>query len=220
MTLPATPESIVSQNRQEMDQLLDLCRNGDEYAWRDLYARCIPHVSRRLYHLGIPRQDLEDMAQEAMISLTSNIHKVRNPLAFAQKVAYSRAVDHIRKKKPLLIVDRDSGDQEQGASRCPVERKWVEQWIEKARESEDAESLLEGLDLLRSKLKTLGEPCHGLLRLRFFSNRKHAQIATELKVQTQQVGVRINRCIDKLKKSVLSDPQSRTLIHALQIKTG
>lgn len=196
--------------------LLGGCRAGDDQAWAELFAKCIPLARRRALRLGFPDADANDISQEVMMSLARDIQTVENPLAYVQTVTYRRCIDRIRRKRPEQPIDEILSESENGGNPGPdksVVRIWIEQWIDQTRSENQAQARFEALDLLRKQLAMLGEPCHGLLKSRFHAQRTYKELAKDRHIPEAQVGVYIARCVTRLKTLIQSDKNAwKTLV--------
>ncbi len=203
--IPATHGNDRLSPNQAVD-LLARCQTGEETAWTELYAACIPPVRRRALRMGFSEADAQDICQQSIMALAQNIQTVENPLAFVQKVASRRCIDRIRRKKPEDSYDETPAtEDDRPHSMKAVIRVWIEKWHEKEHAKNAAEARLHALEMLRDGLITLGEPCRGLLKARFYGELAYKEIARACDIPEPQVGVRLGRCIQGLKKIIQSD---------------
>ncbi len=201
---PAAPPSHLSEGRDDLE-LLERCRGGDDTAWEDLYALCIPLVRCRAMRMGFSESEAGDICQEVLVTLAQNIRSVKNAKAYVQTVAFRRCVDLIRRRRREIPYEENPGHSENYAPPQSLLRVWLDQWQERTRSVERAEAGMLALEKVREGLIELKEPCHGLLKERFFQGRSYKELAHDQGIPGRQVGVQLSRCVEKLKKILQED---------------
>lgn len=58
-------------------ELIGRCRGGDQTAYRALYLRHAPAISRLARHLGVPRAELDDLTQDVFLAAFTKLHRFR-----------------------------------------------------------------------------------------------------------------------------------------------
>lgn len=161
--------------------LLEACRKGDEESWRQLFKSLYPlakWVARRQLH-SMDEGAIEDIAQETMAAIVPKIVRA-NDAEFIErlvrKIARNKCIDYLRRNK--VQIEELSEEME-----APVV------------ESVEHDVII----ALRSALRKLGESCKGIIRRRFFEEKSHKEIAAEIGVEVNQVGIRISRCLVRLR---------------------
>ena len=161
--------------------LLEACRKGDEESWRRLFKSLYPlakWVARRQLH-SMDEGIIEDIAQETMVAIVPKIVRAKDAEyieRLVRKITRNKCIDHLRRNK--VQIEELSEEIE-----APVAES-VEQVV---------------ITALRSALKNLGESCKGIIRSRFFKEKSHREIAAEIGVEVNQVGIRISRCLVRLR---------------------
>lgn len=64
-------------------ELVRRCRQGDADAQRELFEKTLPHVQRMLYRLAGPGIEIEDLVQQAFLSLFSSLGRFEGRSAFS-----------------------------------------------------------------------------------------------------------------------------------------
>jgi len=178
--------------------ILEGCRQGGDADWERLFALCIPVARRLALRMGFSRADADDICQETMMALSSNIHEIKDPFAFARTIASRRCIDRIRRKRPETPYAEAADAGDEGIDPAILEM-CREKWIEQDQEAGSAEARLLVLDRLRDGLLVLGDPCRQLLGRKFGEDKSYQDIALVEGIPAPQVGVYIGRCIKRLK---------------------
>ena len=197
MESPHTP----SENRDEIvftDDLLRRCRQGEDRAWKRLYAACIPLVRRRALRMGFTVAEADDILQETIVTLCKKIEAVDNVPAFVQSVCFRRCVDAIRHRKRWAGQSIDDPD----STSAEFVRFQVESWVTKQKSNDEAAAVLEALSILRDHLASMGAPCGSLLRNRFSNALSYQELAKREAIPEKQVGVYLSRCLKRLKDAL------------------
>lgn len=98
---------------QTFIQIVTRFKNGDQKAFNDLYS--ITH--NRIYFIALKELNNHDDAleavQETYLSVYQSIDKLKNPEFFQpwlSKIVYNKCMDILRKKKDILMNDRDEAE--------------------------------------------------------------------------------------------------------------
>ena len=161
--------------------LLEACRKGDEESWRQLFKSLYPlakWVARRQLH-SMDEGAIEDIAQETMAAIVPKIVRANDAEyleRLVRKISKNKCIDYLRRNK--VQIEELSEDLE-----TPVAES-VEHDV---------------ISALRLAMRSLGEACRGIIRSRFFDEKSHKEIAAEIGVEVNQVGIRISRCLVRLR---------------------
>ena len=162
-------------------EILVACRQGDEQSWRELFTEIYPLSKWVVRHtvFNIPSQTIDEIAQETMVVLASNIDKINDETylkRFVKRVTRNKCIDYIRhNREQFEDVPEDLPAEEDPL----LENKIVE--------------------ALHDAVCDLKEPCHSIIRHRYLQNWSYNDIALKLGIDIGQIGVRLNRCLAFLK---------------------
>lgn len=185
------------QNNDD-DLLITQCIAGYERAWADLYRRYFPlvrNVVRR--QKGLSPQDLEDVTQNVFEHLISALETYDRSYSFSRFVciiAERACINEYRKAKakkraaPTDPVDHHDGS-EDGALVLASDADCQEEKLSHA----------QLLDILRRALRSLGERCRELLRLRYYEEMPFNEITKILGASENTLTVQARRCIEQLR---------------------
>jgi RNA polymerase sigma factor (sigma-70 family) len=180
--------------------LVDRCLSGSELAWTELYRRfqrMVGMVVKR--RLRVSQEGLEDVTQEVFMALTSalkNYDSVYSLQKYICTIAERVCVDHYR----FSTAAKRDGETEPledhllGLTNCRSE-------VHDSGNQEDKLVLREQTQFLRQSLRTLGERCRRLLRLRYLEELPYSQISKVLNANENTLAVQVARCIGELKAS-------------------
>ncbi len=104
--------------------LVSLCRNGDQRAARELVERFQRPVFSLIYRMVRDRELSEDLSQEAFVRTFNNLDKYDPSYKFSSwlfKIAYNLTVDHLRRKELRTVSihgapDATSSDRQEATS--------------------------------------------------------------------------------------------------------
>ena len=164
-------------------EIIKSCQQGDEHSWRQLFATTYPLskwvVSHTLFNIS--QHVIDEIAQEAMITLASSIEKINDEThlkRFVRRVSKNKCIDYIRYNKELfeeLSEDIDISDEENLLN-----------------DNELVNALHEAVDELK-------EPCKTIIRNLYLLNLSYKDIAKKTGIEIGQIGVRLKRCLAFLK---------------------
>ncbi|MEN8143717.1 MAG: sigma-70 family RNA polymerase sigma factor [Gemmatimonadota bacterium] len=93
--------------------LVRLCRNGDQRAARELVERFQRPVFSLIYRMVRDRELSEDLSQEAFVRTFNNLDRYNPTYKFSSwlfKIAYNLTVDHLRRKELRTVSIHGSPD--------------------------------------------------------------------------------------------------------------
>jgi RNA polymerase sigma factor (sigma-70 family) len=180
--------------------LVDRCLSGSELAWTELYCRfqrLVGMVVKR--RLRVPHDGLEDVVQDVFMVLTSalkNYDSVYSLQKYICTLAERVCVDHYR----FSTAAKRDGETEpledhiSGLTNCRTE-------VQDSGNQEEKLVLREQTQFLRQSLRTLGERCRRLLRLRYLEELPYSEISKVMNANENTLAVQVARCIRELKTS-------------------
>jgi len=176
--------------------LHELCMAGNDLAWRSLFTWCRNKAAKTL------PAEAEGVAQQVCLKLLEGgLERVRNPKAFlgyVSRAVSNEVVNRLRARKGNLSLDQPTtmGDGEglelgqrlDGHAAAPDEQA--------------AARLL--LGRLGQCLEELPDYCRGVMalyvRYRMGLVSSYKEMAGELQVSVNTLGVQIKRCLDQLRR--------------------
>lgn len=201
------------------DETIALCRKNDTSSyeakkenaasWRKLFgeglrlAKCV--AKRKLFDCDVSVYD--DIAQETMIAVSRKILSPQDGIEdgsacerMIRTIARNKSVDFLRRQRVKFdeyFEDKDYPEEESSDEvfSGPQDLRPGDASIIVSRTLE-TESLI--ISVLRSSLRRLGNPCKTILRRFYLDSAKHKEIAEEIGVQVNQMGMRISRCLKHL----------------------
>ena len=184
--------SVKNLSEAEQEQLLADCVAEKDAGWEALFRHFHPIAfwvaSGPTFRLS--KEQSEDVAQVTMVGLCTAIRKgtVRSLSGCVRAIAHNKCIDLLRKNDPLRhTVDSPGGEND---------LEWIPDLREVPLETAESDAFL----VLRQTLETMGNPCLGLLMRRYYKGASYKETAAATSIPFAQVGVRIKRCLEKLKK--------------------
>jgi RNA polymerase sigma-70 factor, ECF subfamily len=169
------------------DALLLRIAQGDRAAFAALFGAYAGKVKSYLLRLGAPRAAAEDLAQDAMLSVWRRAASFDPVKAKASTwifvIARNAWIDRLRREKVELAYREASPASEESDDEAPDEaavRAQTEQQVEAA-------------------LAMLSEEQRQVVRLSFFEDRPHSEIAEKLSLPLGTVKSRLRLALIKLK---------------------
>ena len=203
--------TVAAASEDPDDDLIQGCADEAAHAWEKLYTRFFPEAVwvAKGPRLGLSHEEAKDIAQDTMIDLSKAIRggKLRKSLlGYVKVVAHHKSVDLIRKHDPLrkkAEQREDGSDPLDSVASDPV--------------TLGSDTHL-AVNVLSQALAALQSPCDGLLRKRFYDNKKYRVIADEFDMPVNQIGVYLERCLTRLKHHLQQTHPKiwRDLRHLLQ----
>lgn len=89
-------------SKKDDQELVLLCRRGDERAAREVVTRFERPVFSLIYRMVRDRELAEDLAQEAFLRTLNNLNRYDTTYKFSSwlfKIAYNLTIDHLRKRE-------------------------------------------------------------------------------------------------------------------------
>jgi RNA polymerase sigma-70 factor (ECF subfamily) len=176
-----------SRLEQTDEELLACVGAGDKQAFAILFGRYAPKVKSYLIRLGAPPAMAEDLAQDAMVSTwrraTSYDAGKAKASTWVFVIARNAWIDRLRREKVELAYHIENQLSEESQEEAPddaVVRKGDEARISDA-------------------MATLSEEQRQVVRLSFFEDRPHSEIAERLTLPLGTVKSRLRLALMKLR---------------------
>lgn len=134
-------------------------------------------VSHTLFNIS--QQIIDELAQETMIALASNIKRINDEThlkRYVKRVARNKCIDYIRRNREQFEDVPENIPQEDDF--------FLENHV---------------VEALHEAVLELKEPCQTIIRARYLQNWSYKDIAKRVGIEIGQIGVRLNRCLAFLK---------------------
>ncbi len=107
------PDKMLYDKHMTDEELVDICKTGDDGAFHELMSRHIKHIFNFARQYARNNEDAEDIAQDAFFKAWKYIKRFKSgarfkPWLFA--IARNTALDHIKKKRSMAFSDLDDTD--------------------------------------------------------------------------------------------------------------
>lgn len=169
------------------DALLVRIAGGDREAFASVFARYAPKVKSYLLRLGAPGAIAEDLAQDALLSVWRRAASYDPVKAKASTwifvIARNAWIDRLRREKVELAYRETSPVSEESDDEAP----------------DDAAVRSQTEERVEAALATLSEEQRQVVRLSFFEDRPHSEIAEKLSLPLGTVKSRLRLALIKLK---------------------
>jgi RNA polymerase sigma-70 factor (ECF subfamily) len=177
-----------------VDELvLAIARNRDRGAFADLFQVFAPKVKGFLMRQGLPSEEAEELAQETMVTVWRKAELFDPARAAASTwifcIARNLRIDALRREGRAAAYRLDLSE-EPDAPATP-----------------EVEHLLRQRDArVRAELAQLSAAQREVLRLAFFQDRPHSEIAELLDLPLGTVKSRIRLALDRLRRALEGEP--------------
>lgn len=170
----------------EDEALLVRVSHGDRAAFADVFAKYAPRVKGYLIRLGAPAAAAEDLAQDAMVSVWRRAASYDPAKARASTwifvIARNAWIDKLRREKVEFAY-----------------RETVDEPIETNEAPDTAAMRVQTEEQMRAALETLSDEQRQVVRLSFFEDRPHSEIAEHLSLPLGTVKSRLRLALIKLR---------------------
>ena len=184
-------------NGEEMTGLVSLVGRGDEQAFARLFLHFAPRLTSYLARSGTPAQAAEELAQEAMILLwrkAAEFDPERGSVTtWVFTIARHLRIDQHRRRGGALthsLSQLDDGE--------PYEIELVDSQPT----PEERLSALQREQLVQRALSQLSPQQAHLVRLSFFAESPHFDIARDLQVPLGTVKSQIRRALQQMRRAI------------------
>lgn len=205
------------ENSPELLELISRCRQGDEQAWENLFHQFQGSVDRWLARLNyrLTEDDIADLRQDVFINVVEGICNYQAKVPFTSwlyMLTERRATDDLRKRTSqkrdqskitsLDNLDPVDGDRVASASASSPSPDALMQ-------TQDDQSLL---FTCLEQLALADRRGSELIKLRYFGDFQHDEIALQLGMNPATVRSALTKCMEKLRgiaTDVFSGEQNR-----------
>lgn len=175
------------------DLILEVARRQDRSSFGKLFAHFAPRVKALIMSSGLSEEAAEEIAQETLLALWRKADQfdpaAGSASAWVYTIARNRRIDHIRRRgrEVMTVPDADA-----------------EYVADVALGPENIAVQTETAVRVENAVATLTEAQVKVIRLSFFEERPHAEIAKELRIPLGTVKSRLRLAIKRL-RTVLDD---------------
>lgn len=171
---------------------------GDAAAMNALYDRYRVEVHSWLVHATGDAAEAEDLYQEAWLKIIENASRFNGGSfrAWLWRIVRNLAIDRARKKRPLLTLDGDGGDDGDGADEVPGD------------DGSGAFAAMEEAEMraaAKRAVLSLAEHEKEVVLLRVESSLGFKEIARILGIPVNTALARMHRALAKLKTALAAD---------------
>jgi RNA polymerase sigma-70 factor (ECF subfamily) len=180
--------------------LIARCRRGEPAAWDELFDRHYTATSLFVFQLGrdFTREDVEEICQEAFLSVIKNID------SFAGECQFQTWVFRIAANKAGDFRERQHAAK-RGGGRVPLSLQAEDPAtglvldLPSPLPSPDLALLSqEQAGLVHHALDQLEQPCREIIELRYFGDLSYEEISHALELNPKTVSSRLSKCLDRL----------------------
>lgn len=176
-----------SRVEQSDEDLLVLIANGDRDAFASLFGRYAGKVKSYLLRLGAPAAVAEDLAQDAMVNVWRRAAQFDSAKAKASTwmfvIARNAWIDKLRRERTELAYRSVTIATEESEDEGP----------------DDASIRVQTETQMQAAMATLSEDQRQVVRLSFFEDRAHSEIAEVLSLPLGTVKSRLRLALIKLR---------------------
>ena len=190
-------------------ELIDRARNNDQVAITELYNKTYSSVYYTVKALIKDEDAALDILQDSYIKAFKSLEQLKEPekfKAWVKQIAHNRAIDYLRKTKPLLFSEMESTD-----SDTPLE-------FEDTNTDNLPEAVIdrdETSRLIREILNDLPDEQRAVISMFYYEQLSVKEIAEELGVSENTVKSRLNYGRKKIETKVLDLEKKGTKLYGL-----
>jgi len=182
--------------------LIARCRRGEAQAWNELFDRQYAAAGRFVFQLAgdFTREDVDEVCQETFLAVVKNLDSFNGKSllqTWVFRIAANKACDYRQRQRAAkrgggqTTVSLQAEDPENGLLVDPPS----------GAPTPDATVMnTERILLLREALDQLGEPCRGIIELRYFGDLSYDEISNTLQLNVKTVSSRLSKCLDRLEE--------------------
>ena len=175
----------------EDQELVRLCMRGNDEAWAQFVARNERLIFGVCYRFAGPNEDLEDLAQEALIKIWTNLRSyspARGPLnKWVAAVTRNACVDRYRKNGKQRKTESIDQTMEQSDSTA------FGHFVDSGPTPHDIAASHEIAGIVLHHAEKISPEMWKVVRLRFLHDLDNSEIAKQLRIPEGTVKSRINR---------------------------
>jgi RNA polymerase sigma-70 factor (ECF subfamily) len=143
---------------------------------------------RYAYGLTGQRETAEDIVQDAFLRLHSHWHEVEQPRPWLFRCVRNLALNHLRDDKKNTSLDSHS--------------QTSKEWETKAPDPDATLGKLETIGTLQLLISELPEPDRTLVSLKYLSNLRYEEIASQTNLSVSNVGYKLHHTLKSLAASL------------------
>jgi RNA polymerase sigma-70 factor, ECF subfamily len=181
------PPVVHDLGEETEEQALVRVAAGDREAFAALFGRYAGRVKSYLMRLGAPRAAAEDLAQDVMVSVWRRASSFDPAKAKASTwifvIARNAWIDRLRRERVELAYRASTVVAEESEDEAP----------------DEAAARAQSEEHIRTALDTLSEEQRQVVRLSFFEDRPHSEIAEKLSLPLGTVKSRLRLALIKLR---------------------
>ncbi len=186
---PTSGQTVNTTNKFTDQQLLEMCRQGQQEAWQQVLTRYERLIFSIPLNYGLTRADAADIAQLTFTTLVEHLDRLRpdsNLGGWLATVARRHALHHLRKHKREFLGEEEDVAESHFLLNTP---------------GSDATAHWDKVDWLNQGLDLLDERCRELLLLLYFAEEQPAyeEVAAQLGLRVGSIGPIRGRCLDRLR---------------------
>ena len=175
-----------SRVEEGAESLLVKIAGGDRQAFAALFQSFAPRVKSYLLRLGAPSASAEDLAQDAMVSVWRRAASYDARRAAASTwifvIARNAWIDRLRREKVELAY-----------------RSSIDEPYDHEEKPDAAVERIETEEKMRAAMESLSDDQKQVVRLSFFEDRPHSEIAEKLSLPLGTVKSRLRLALIKLR---------------------
>lgn len=175
------------------EHLVKECLKGNEAAWSALIDKYKNLIFSIPIKYEFSREDASDVFQSTCVELVSELPRLRKPQALAKWLIQttSHKCIHWKRRERRYVSAEDDQDAPE-----PALSARADEAIHQAQQEQ----------ILRDALSALQPRCARMVQMLFFDTpaRPYSEIAKQLGLATGSIGFIRGRCLDQLKKQLLS----------------
>lgn len=189
--------------------MIERAKRNDQSAVTALY-RCTYHSTYYTVKALIKDEDTaEDIIQDSYIKIFRNLYRLKKPencKAWIQMVARNTAIDHLRRRKPILFSDITSLDTEDPANLPETSPENLPEVVVDRKETKR---------LMKKILKEIPEEQRIVIMMYYYEQIPVKRIAKELGISEGTVKSRLNYGRKKIEEKVLQLAKKGTKLYGL-----
>lgn len=192
-------------SEQVTPELVARCKEGDEDAWKELWALCHEDIARWLARVNhaLSAEDIADLRQEVFRKVAGKLSKYRPEYSFRgwlYQQTSSLAIDHHRAKK----TQKRAAGYEAVSLDEPIDQDGnVREVVTNADGPDQIAVAADEHHLLQQSLTKLGPPdsrCRKLIDLAYFGGLSHIEIAEIMQMNPNTVRATLSKCLSTLRE--------------------
>ena len=186
-------------------QLVARCRRGEAQAWDDLFNEHYAAAARFIFQLSqsFTREDAEEICQETFLAVINHLktfHGASRMQTWIFRIASNKARDYLQRQQ---AAKRGGGETILSLNAENPENRPALDPPSSAPSPDAAILTAESAAQVAQALQHLGDPCRGIIELRYYGDLSYEEIAAELKMNPKTVSSRLSKCLDRLEKIAL-----------------